>query len=574
MTMHLKNTSYASLKLQYEARVHAALGGVKVFPPRQTVDRWGMNAQNAEPIKLPKAGRAPVFGREPQKLLLQTLLAIRKADLPVNWHTTRRHTLAIAQKLKLELPPKFPSRSWCKVFARTNGLRRRKVTKAGRKESPADAEAVKKRYLMQTAYLVQKHCIPKALVINADETAVALIDLGKYTLEKEGAKQVRVLASGDKRNITLTTMSAADGTMAPLQCIWGGKEGSKKAIPKGAVPADWLQHQTMTHWQNANSFLEYCEVVVVPFIEKKRTDLGLPGQTAMFIVDTHASHLSTLVRALCKKNRILLRFIVPGYTDRLQPQDLGINNPFKNQIRLSMTRHFDSRLAKWMAAHPGDDTAVVQFEQELQKSKLGKPFQLALVEAFEYIAGEGGKQAHIVAFADYQCCWDEGFRKEAARLQATGLLFDRSGNARGEEVLEVLLQAADNQDEVDEEDVALDAGEGPDGEQPEAVHSDEDEDGEPVDYDALNWSADEEQEKNVGEGLMDMDEEEEEEGEEEVLEAVAHSNQARRRSRSMRDGGAGPPERFHVQESDNLDAAERQAKLRRRLNRLQRRNPK
>jgi hypothetical protein len=58
--------------------------------------------------------------------------------------------------------------------------------------------------LLQTAALIAEHIIPRQLVINSDETSVALVYLGKHTLAPAGDKQVRIVGADDKRNVTVT----------------------------------------------------------------------------------------------------------------------------------------------------------------------------------------------------------------------------------------------------------------------------------------------------------------------------------------------------------------------------------
>jgi hypothetical protein len=97
-----------------------------------------------------------------QRKLLLTLLAIRENGLRVDWKVTRRHAMALVglrpDGEQLDRPV---SRSWCKKFNRSNGFRRRRATKAARKVLGDDADAIEERFLLQVAFLVKEHQIPK-----------------------------------------------------------------------------------------------------------------------------------------------------------------------------------------------------------------------------------------------------------------------------------------------------------------------------------------------------------------------------------------------------------------------------
>ena len=74
----------------------------------------------------------------------------------------------------------------------------RKATKAAIK-LPHNFSEHKKQFLHMITTVVQTHHIPEELVINIDETPLRIISIDKWTLEKEGTKQVPVVGFDDKR---------------------------------------------------------------------------------------------------------------------------------------------------------------------------------------------------------------------------------------------------------------------------------------------------------------------------------------------------------------------------------------
>ena len=81
------------------------------------------------------------------------------------------------------------------------------------------------------AYLVKIHNIPKALVVNSDQTGIHLVPTGgSRTWETKGAKHIKVHGTEDKHQVTVTVSSAANGHCLPFQVIFQGT--TTKTLPK------------------------------------------------------------------------------------------------------------------------------------------------------------------------------------------------------------------------------------------------------------------------------------------------------------------------------------------------------
>ena len=407
-----------------------------------------------QPAKAPHGGyKKPLVTLEEQRSLLQMQLAYREAGLVVNWKVTRRtvHTLL---KLRLEgAPTILPGRSWCKKFNYANNFRRRVATKAARKLLGNDAPAIQERFILQIAYLVQEHGIPKGGVVNMDETGVEIANVGKITLDLEGTKQVRVLGVGDKRQVTCVTATAADGSTLPVGIIFAGAPNSRRAIPKlrEGLPAGTWTSQTKSHWMTEDAIMLWFKQVMVPFARRRRLELGFAvGQPLLLLLDTYASHLSLKLKAVARLEKILILYIPPGFTDLLQPQDLAINKPFKEKISSLLAEHFEAELLAAMR----DGTAVA-YEAKLQKSSIGVPFLGAVVRAWKWIAStdEAPTRIRRNAFALYQKCWEPDVQQAAVAKHAEdGGLFAAEGKQRGIPVLDLLHAAIEeNSEESDKE---------------------------------------------------------------------------------------------------------------------------
>ena len=68
--------------------------------------------------------------------------------------------------------------------------------------------------------------------------------------------------------------------------------------------------------------IEWAEKVWIPYCQQ----LNMP---TMLIMDVFGAHKTPKFRALMENNCTELVYILPGYTGRLQPMDVGLNRPFK-----------------------------------------------------------------------------------------------------------------------------------------------------------------------------------------------------------------------------------------------------
>lgn len=61
--------------------------------------------------------------------------------------------------------------------------------------------------------------------------------LSEWTMEERGAKQVKLVGRGDKRQITALLASTLSGVLLPLQLIYAGK--TEQCHPKVQFPDLW-----------------------------------------------------------------------------------------------------------------------------------------------------------------------------------------------------------------------------------------------------------------------------------------------------------------------------------------------
>ena len=111
--------------------------------------------------------------------------------------------------------------------------------------------------------------------------------------------------------------------------------------------------------------MDYYDKVLRPFVRRRRETLGLPAnQPALVLLDTYSTHLCQPLRDRARADGTLILFIPPGFTDRLQPQDIAVNNPFKQRVTDILSAHFEGELqvaqGNWRGNCLGEGIAEVQ----------------------------------------------------------------------------------------------------------------------------------------------------------------------------------------------------------------------
>ena len=70
-----------------------------------------------------------------------------------------------------------------------------------------------------------------------------------------------------------------------MQLIYAGK--TKRSTPQGIeFPHGFDVTSTPNHWSNEEKAIQHLEIIIIPYIEKTREELGLPeDQMALLIYD-------------------------------------------------------------------------------------------------------------------------------------------------------------------------------------------------------------------------------------------------------------------------------------------------
>ena len=121
--------------------------------------------------------------------------------------------------------------------------------------------------------IVKMEDIPNSLILNWDQTAMKIVPTSLWMMEKKGTKRVDIAAADDKRQITGVFACSLAGDFLPLQLIYQGR--STGCLPKIPFPEGWHLTYSENHWSNEKTMLDYVNLIIIPYVAKKRSQLGL-----------------------------------------------------------------------------------------------------------------------------------------------------------------------------------------------------------------------------------------------------------------------------------------------------------
>ena len=226
--------------------------------------------------------------------------------------------------------PASLSKGWAKsLLKRMNFTKRAGTTQA--KISPERFKELQLQFLQDIVDVVKMEDIPPQLIFNWDQTGLNLVPASFWTMAQKGQKRIQIKCLKDKRMITAVFCGSLIGEFLPMQLIYGGK--TDRCHPPVAFPDDWNITHNENHWSNESTMLQYIQRIIVPFVERVRSHLGLDErQAALAIFDHFKGQITESVIKLLDEHNIHSVLVLANCTDRLQPIDLTVNKVAKSHL--------------------------------------------------------------------------------------------------------------------------------------------------------------------------------------------------------------------------------------------------
>lgn len=248
------------------------------------------------------------------------------------------------------------TKAWAKSLLMRMGYVKRKCSNAG-KVSVSRFKEVQEDFLADIKAEVVMNEIPHDLIFNWDQTAIQLVPTGQWTMHRAKEKVIPIANSDDKRQITAVLAATLTGKYLPPQVIYKGK--TPRCHPKVPVPGGWDVWHSENHWSNEDTMKRYIEKIIVPFIDRKRETLKLEKtQPALAIFDGFRGQTTPDILSLLEKHHIVAVLVPVNCTDKLQPLDVSINKPMKDEMKKRFQSWYAEEVQKQLKEVPVDEVKV------------------------------------------------------------------------------------------------------------------------------------------------------------------------------------------------------------------------
>ncbi|KAJ8965729.1 hypothetical protein NQ314_003935 [Rhamnusium bicolor] len=114
------------------------------------------------------------------------------------------------------------------------------------------------------------------------------------------------------------------------------------------MPPTWIFGKSDKGWMTGETFFEY----IANDFNKWLIQEGIPKPVIVFI-DGHKSHMSLSLSEFCDANGIILYALPPNTTHMLQPVDVSVFRPLKQEWRTTVRR--------WLNKHENVNSSVTKF---------------------------------------------------------------------------------------------------------------------------------------------------------------------------------------------------------------------
>ena len=165
---------------------------------------------------------------------------------------------------------------------------------------------------------------------NIDQTPVQFTNDSKKTLELVGKRMVHDRKStNDTKRVTFAMTVTASGKILQPVVVFKGKPGGR--IDKREFPTylcSMIYACQENAWMDENLMLKWVEKVLKLYILNAPKDID-----PILFLDSYRCHMMASVVGKIQELGVEVEHIPGRCTGLCQPEDVGVNKPFKNRIR-------------------------------------------------------------------------------------------------------------------------------------------------------------------------------------------------------------------------------------------------
>ena len=188
-----------------------------------------------------------------------------------------------------------------------------------------------------------------------------------------------------------------------MQLLYTGK--TDRCHPKQAFPNGFDVFHTPNHWANAETCECFTERIRLHCVNQIREEKLAPDQYALLIMDRFSGQKTDAALSLLEENKIVVVFVPPGTTDKLQPLDLSANKAAKDFLRQCFHHWYADQVKQQLQSDCNGSIVQVDMRVVVMK-ELGVKW---LTELHDHFTGRpeilvnGFKEAGIVEALQQPC---------------------------------------------------------------------------------------------------------------------------------------------------------------------------
>lgn len=284
------------------------------------------------PAMKKKTGPPPILTVEGEKKIADWAIKIAKCGFPISKSDLIEAVTKIATDTgKLgAFPNGSPGVRWYKGFLKRHPeISQREAEGINKARALVTEELIRswfedlKKFLKENNF--EDVLEDPARVFNGDESGFAISPKTGKVLGPKGWKNLYVIKSGkEKENITVLIVFNAAGKICPPLVVFPYVRPPRALIEN--VPDSWVIGKSDSGWMRGDVFYEYIANDFNSWLNQNEVKRPI-----ILFIDGHRSHMTLPLSQFCEQNGIILYALPPNTTHILQPADVSVFKPMKQE---------------------------------------------------------------------------------------------------------------------------------------------------------------------------------------------------------------------------------------------------
>ncbi|XP_072390016.1 uncharacterized protein [Diabrotica undecimpunctata] len=284
------------------------------------------------PAEKKKTGPPPLLTVIGEKKIADWVINSAKRGFPISKTDLMEAVAKIAtDTVRLNsFPNGKPGVRWYKGFLKRHPeISQREAEGINRARASVTEESIRSWFTTLQKYLedngFQDILEDSSRIFNGDESGFSLCPKTGKVLGPKGWKNLYVIKSGkEKENTTVLITFNASGAVCPPLVIFPYVRPPKSLVQN--VPRNWVIGKSDSGWMTGEVFFEYISNDFNSWLTTNQIN-----RPVLLLIDGHKSHMTLPLSQFCDENKIILYALPPNTTHILQPADVSVFKPMKQE---------------------------------------------------------------------------------------------------------------------------------------------------------------------------------------------------------------------------------------------------